>query len=155
MARQRVALAIATGLYSGYVPLAPGSAGSVFALALAWLLVHRAGVPPWALSLAAVAFVPVAIWSAEVASHLLGDKDPGRVVIDEFVGQWVALAPVADASWPQWATALLLFRVFDITKPFGIRRLEAIAGGRGIVADDLAAGVCAMIGVLLVRWAGA
>ena len=73
-------------------------------------------------------------------------------MIDEVVGQWLALAPVAAADWRHWLWALILFRVFDIAKPFGIRRLEKIGGGRGVVADDVAAGVCAMIGLLAMRW---
>ena len=154
MARQRLAMAIATGFYAGYVPVAPGSAGSLLSLALAWLLVRHCGLPPWALSVAAVAFTPIAIWSATVASAALGERDPSRIVIDEFVGQWIALAPIAGASWAQWIAAFVLFRAFDIAKPFGIRRVEALPGGRGVVADDAVAGACAMIGVLLVRWAG-
>lgn len=147
-------MVLATWFYSGYAPMAPGTVGSICAWAMAWLLVHRAGLPAWALGVAAAALTPLAIWSANVASSVFGGRDPARVVIDEVVGQWIALAPAADASWPQWIAALALFRVFDIAKPFGIRRLEALPGGRGVVADDAAAGACAMIGVLLVRWIG-
>ena len=154
MSSRRLAVALATWFYSGFAPAAPGTAGSIVAWAMAWFLVHRLGLPPWSLGVAAVALVPLAVWSAEAASAVFGTKDPSRVVIDEAAGQWLALAAAAESSWPQWIAALVLFRLFDIRKPFGIRRLEALPGGRGVVADDLGAGACAMIGVALIRWIG-
>ncbi len=155
MGKQRLALVLASWFYCGYIPGAPGTAGSVCAWALAGLLVHACGLPAWMFAIAAGALAPLAVWSAEAASSLLGSKDPSRVVIDEVVGQWIALAPAASGSWVQWIAALVLFRAFDIGKPLGIRRMEALPGGRGVVADDAAAGACAMIGVLLIRWIGA
>ncbi len=154
MARTRLAVALATWFYCGYSPVAPGTAGSLCAWAVALLAWHRCDIPPWAFSLAAVALLPAAVKSAELAAKAFGSADPSRVVIDEVVGLWIAIAPVAPDSWPQWAAALALFRLFDIAKPLGLRRLEEFPGGRGIVADDLGAGACAMIGVLLVRWSG-
>ncbi len=154
MARQRLAVALATWFYCGYAPLAPGTAGSLCAWAIAWFLVHRHGVPAWALAVAAVALTPLAIWSSDAAASAFGERDPSRVVIDEVVGQWIALAAAADTSWPQWIAAFALFRAFDIAKPFGIRRLEGLPGGLGVVADDVAAGACAMIGVALIGWIG-
>ena len=151
---KRLAMVLATWLYSGYVPVAPGTAGSALAWAMAWLAVHRLGIPAWSVGLAGLALMPIAIRAAEVAATQLGARDPGAVVIDEVVGQWIALSAAASGSWPQWIAALALFRVFDVLKPFGIRRLEALAGGRGVVADDVGAGACAMIGVALVRWLG-
>lgn len=155
MRKQRLALVLASWFFCGYIPGAPGTAGSVCAWALAGLLVHILGLPAWIFFLAAVALTPLAVWSAEAASSLLGSKDPSRVVVDEVVGQWIALAPASSGSWVEWIAALLLFRAFDIGKPLGIRRMESLPGGRGVVADDVAAGVCAMIGVLLIRWIGA
>ena len=151
---RRLARGIATWFYSGYAPVAPGTVGSILAWAMAWLVVHRLGVPAWAVGVAGLALTPIAVKTAELASSQLGSHDPSIVVIDEVVGQWLALSAAASNSWPQWVAALVLFRVFDITKPLGIRRLEALAGGKGVVADDIGAGACAMIGVALVRWLG-
>ena len=88
-----------------------------------------------------------AIWYLDCRCRRVhfGSRDPSRVVIDEVIGQWIAIAPAAQDSWPQWIAALILFRFFDIAKPFGIRRLEALEGGLGVVADDVGAGVCAML----------
>lgn len=151
---ERLAMTLATWFYSGYVPAAPGTAGSVVAWAMAWLVVHRLGAPAWALGIAALALIPVAVKTSEFAATRLGSHDPSVVVIDEVVGQWIALSAAASGSWPQWIAALVLFRALDIAKPLGIRRLEALAGGKGVVADDIGAGACAMIGVAAIRWLG-
>ncbi len=143
---------LATWFGCGYFPLASGSAGSLAALLLAWLPATTCGVPPWAFAPAALLLLPAAVWSAQKVEESLGAGDPGIVVIDEVVGQWLALAPAAQSDWRHWLWAFALFRFFDIAKPFGIRRLEKIGGGRGVVADDVAAGACAMIGMLAVRW---
>lgn len=154
MSSRGIAVALATWFYTGYSPVAPGTVASLGAWVIAWALVHRAGLPSWTFAVVALAMVPLAVWCAEQASAEFGLDDPSRVVIDEVVGLWVAVGAAAGGSWPQWITALVLFRVFDIAKPLGLRRLEELPGGRGIVADDLGAGACAMIGTLLVRWAG-
>ena len=154
MPRQRLAVLLATWFGTGYAPLAPGTVASIVAWGIAWLLVHRCGMPAWALAVAAAAVAPVAIWAAGAAAQEFGSEDPSRVVIDEVVGQWIALASASQDSLAEWVAAIVLFRAFDIAKPLGIRKAESIPGGRGIVADDLAAGACAMIVVLLVRWIG-
>lgn len=154
MAKRRLALVLASWFFCGYFPGAPGTAGSVCAWALAGLLVHVYGVPTWMVSLAAAALAPLAVWATETASSVSESNDPPWVVIDEVVGQWIALAPASRGSWVEWVAALALFRAFDIGKPLGIRRLESFPGGWGVVADDVAAGACAMIGVLLIRWIG-
>lgn len=154
MTRRALAVVLATWFYTGYSPVAPGTAGSLCAWGIAWLAVSCTGVPAWAFSIAALALLPLAVWSAGLAAEAFGSKDPSRIVIDEVIGLWIAIAPAAADSWSQWIAALVLFRLFDIAKPFGMRRLEGFRGGRGIVADDLVAGACAMIGTLLVRWAG-
>lgn len=152
MNSRRAAFVLATWFGCGRFPVAPGSAGSVGALLTAWLLTTACGVPPWVFAPAALLLLPAAVWAIDKVEESLGAGDPPMVVIDEVAGQWLALAPAAASDWRHWLCALLLFRAFDITKPFGIRRLETIAGGRGVVADDVAAGVCAMIGMLAVRW---
>ncbi len=154
MTKRRLAVTLATWFYSGYSPLAPGTVGSVLAAAIAWLVSSRLAVPPWTFSVAAACMIPIAIPIIEQAEAEFGSTDPSSVVLDEVVGLWISIAPVSATSWPQWVAALVLFRVLDIAKPFGIRRLEALPGGRGVLADDVAAGACAMIGVVLVRWLG-
>ena len=154
MGKQAFTVALATWFYVGYAPLAPGTVGAICAWGPAWFVVHRLGFPAWSFALLAIVIAPLGIWSAGVASSHFGSRDPSKVVIDEVMGQWIAIAPAAQDSWPQWIAAIVLFRFFDIAKPFGIRRLEALTGGFGVVADDVGAGVCAMLGVLLIRWIG-
>jgi len=92
--------------------------------------------------LLALACTPFAIWAAGRHASALGKEDPGSVVIDEVLGQWLTLAGATSLdAWPTWIAAFVLFRAFDIAKPFPVRRLEAIPGGAGIVLDDLGAGV--------------
>ncbi len=148
----RAAVRLATCFGVGLSPVAPGTAGSLCAWAAGWLLVHGAGLPPWALGAVAAVLLPAGAWAASAASAELGSEDPPEVVIDEVVGQWIALAPASEGALPEWIAALVLFRVFDIAKPFGIRRLERLGAGWGVMADDLAAGSCAMLGVAATRW---
>jgi phosphatidylglycerophosphatase A len=84
---------------------------------------------------------PLAIWAAGATARQLGKEDPGLVVIDEVLGQWLTAAAIVHANWRSYVLAFALFRIFDITKPWPIRKLEALPGGLGIVADDLLAGV--------------
>lgn len=148
----RVAVGLATCFGVGRSPVAPGTAGSLCAWAAAWLLVHGAGLPAWTLGAVAAALLPAGAWAASAAAAEFGSEDPPEVVIDEVVGQWIALSSASEAALPEWIAALVLFRAFDIAKPFGIRRLERLAGGWGVMADDLAAGSCAMLGVAAARW---
>ena len=136
-----VASPIATCLGLGLAPLAPGTAGSLGALALGMLLVHYRG---WTQAdfalLAAVASVP-GVWAAHVVAAAAGEKDPSRIVVDEAIGQWVTLAGATVYNWKSWLAAFLLFRAFDILKPPPIRQAEKLPGGLGIVADDVVAGL--------------
>jgi phosphatidylglycerophosphatase A len=134
------ALPIATWLGCGYAPWAPGTWGSLGALVPALLLV-RAGWPPLAFAALAVVALPAAIWAAGSTARNAGKKDPGLVVVDEVIGQWVTLAGATAFTWKSWLAAFLLFRLFDIWKPEPVRRLERLPGGYGIVADDVMAGI--------------
>ena len=147
----RVAVVLATWAGVGYAPVAPGTCGSLAALATAWLLL-RAGLPPWGLALAAAALFLPACWAASVVEQQSGNTDPGEVVVDEVAGQWLALAAIDPLRWQHWLAAFLLFRFFDIVKPFPIRRFERLPGGYGVLADDAAAGLCAMIVITGLRW---
>jgi phosphatidylglycerophosphatase A len=148
------ALAISTcGV--GYLPLAPGTWGSFFAVLIYVVLRTSVSWPHGQFVATQLVLIGLAtalgIWAASRTERILEIKDPGRVVIDEVAGQFIALLPVplaADSKWPLWLMgAFLLFRLFDIVKPYPARRLESLPGGLGIMADDLVAGVYA--GLLL------
>ena len=124
----------------GYAPFAPGTAGSLAGLAIAIPLHEFAGFAWWHfLLLAAAGFAP-AVWSATHTARGLKLKDPGVVVVDEVLGQWVTLAGAHPMNWKSYAAAFVLFRLFDIWKPPPVRQLESLPEGYGIVADDVMAG---------------
>ena len=127
----RLATILATWFGCGYAPFAPGTFGSLGALVPASLLA-RAGWRPLHFVALAVATLPVAVWSAHQTAKSLGRKDPPQVVIDEVVGQWIALGGAASAKqihWPIWVAAFALFRVMDIWKPAPARQLDSHANG--------------------------
>ena len=143
--RIKPAKLVATWFGCGYAPAGPGTAGSLAALAIAWLLVRYADWQPlWFVALVLVATAP-AIWAAGVTARALNLKDPGVVVVDEVLGQWLALAGARPLNVKSWLGAFILFRLFDIWKPVPVRNLEKIPGGVGIVADDLMAGLYAAL----------
>jgi phosphatidylglycerophosphatase A len=134
-----LALALATGLGSGYAPVAPGTFGAALGLLLFWPL---AALPLAYQGLATLVLCGVGVAAASAVARHVGLHDPGLVVIDEIVGMWVSLLllPFTPATA---AAAFLLFRAMDVLKPWPARQLEALPGGWGIVADDLMAGVYA------------
>jgi phosphatidylglycerophosphatase A len=135
----------------------PGTYGSVAALLLWFGAAHLFAVGLGALAVgtavAALAATLIGIPAATIAARESGRKDPGFVVIDEVAGQWIALIGMRP-DWRHALLALLLFRVFDIWKPWPIRRLEQLPEGTGIVLDDVAAGVLALVVGLVVssKW---
>lgn len=137
----RLARLVATWFGCGYSPVGPGTAGSVAAALIAWALGAWAGWAPWAIALLGAAVAAPGVWAAEVTARSEGRKDPGIVVIDEVVGQWISFAGAGLINWKTVGAALLLFRLFDIWKPPPVRQLERLPGGLGIVADDAFAGV--------------
>jgi phosphatidylglycerophosphatase A len=92
------------------------------------------------------------VWAAGVAAAAHQTKDPQFVVIDEVLGQWIALAGARTFNWKSYALALVLFRIFDIFKPPEVRRLEALPGGFGINADDALAGIYAALVLFVAGW---
>ena len=141
---------IGTGFGAGFWPWGPGTAGSVVATAL-WFLLH-AVLPLAVLQAVTVVlillFTLLGTWATQRLMPFWGD-DPSRVVVDEMVGVWVALL-VADDAWPA-LLALLLFRFFDIVKPLGIRALDRRRGAFWVMADDLLAGLYAAVLILLLQ----
>jgi len=138
---RRIASPIATCLGLGRAPVAPGTAGSLGALALAALLVHYRSWGSTDFALLAVAWFVPAVWAAHAVSTASGEKDPSTIVVDEAVGQWVTLAGATTFNWKSCLAAFLLFRAFDIWKPPPVRQAERLPGGLGIVADDVVAGL--------------
>ena len=131
---------LATGCKSGYSPVVPGTAGSLAALVPCGLL---SLLPLQVSAILLIAFIVLSIWAAELAESIVGKKDPGCIVIDEFAGMMVTLLGI-HFTWQSALAGFFIFRVMDILKPFPIRYLErTIPGGAGIVVDDVAAGVAA------------
>jgi len=171
-----LALALATwGV--GYIPFAPGTFGSAVGVVIYALL--RGLFLKVLFSLAArnrldllhiyfglvtlelvsvVLITWIGIWAGSRAEKLFGKKDPGRVVVDEVAGQMLALLPVSldlPTAWWSALLAFLLFRIFDIIKPYPARRFESLESGLGIMADDIVAGAYAAVVVAMVimlRW---
>ena len=141
--KNRVALTIATWFGAGYAPVAPGTAGSLAAIVIAFLLRHYA--EPWHFAVAAALLALPAIWAAGETALIVGRKDPGIVVVDEVIGQWIAIGGAAAIDWKTCLAAFALFRLFDIWKPAPVRQLEALPGGLGINADDAMAGIYAAL----------
>ena len=143
-----LATMLATGFGSGYSRWAPGTAGTAVGLALFWPI-HGLAFP-YQLA-ATVALFFLGVQAATIVERETGLKDPGIVVVDEIVGMWVTMLLV---PWsPAWALGgFLLFRVFDVVKPFPARRAESLPRGWGIVCDDVFAGVYANLVLQLVRW---
>jgi len=145
----KLATLIATWFGCGYTPKAPGTVGSLAALAIAALLAYYAGWGPLQFAfLSAVALAP-AIWASDRTAARLHLKDPSVIVVDEVLGQWVALAGARPLNWKSMLAAFALFRLFDIWKPHPVRALEAVKGGAGIVLDDVAAGIYAALVLFL------
>jgi phosphatidylglycerophosphatase A len=132
---------IGTWFGCGYFPWAPGTVGSAAALMLAAGLELWTGRGGGIFLLVALVWLAPAVWAAGRLEASSGRKDPSIVVIDEVVGQWVALAGVASHNWKSWLAAFVLFRALDVWKPAPARQVERLRGGFGIVADDLIAGL--------------
>ncbi|MDR0413447.1 MAG: phosphatidylglycerophosphatase A [Dysgonamonadaceae bacterium] len=147
---------IATGFGSGYFPKAPGTAGAALAAFLWWIL---SVTPLSSCALASVTavlivvFTGLGVWSSGVMAAVWNDEDPSRVTIDEMVGVWIPLLAVKDGNIYYMICAFVLFRLFDIFKPFGIRKMEKIKGGWGIMMDDIVAGIYSLLILAGIQWA--
>ena len=146
-----LALAIST-FGVGYLPLAPGTWGSLVAVGifLGFTQVFKGNALVAVVLVSIVVVTFAGIWAASRTEALANRKDPSKVVVDEVAGQLISLFPLT--LFTQWSTqwsivaviiSFILFRFFDIVKPYPARRLEALKGGLGIICDDLIAGVYA------------
>ncbi|MCP4023912.1 MAG: phosphatidylglycerophosphatase A [Desulfobacteraceae bacterium] len=134
----KAVLFLATGCYAGKIPFAPGTFGTIAAVPLVWVLTW---LHPALTAFYAVGFILLAVYIADRAESLLGQKDPGCIVIDEMAGFLVAMT-VVPITMLSVAAGFLIFRFFDIIKLPPIRYFETrFNGGAGIVLDDIAAGL--------------
>ena len=140
----------------GYLRPAPGTWGSLVALPAAWTLHTAGGFPLLALA-TIIAFV-LGLWATKAMATAGSGHDPSEIVIDEVVGQWIALMAISYPSWsmgiditrlwPGWIAGFLLFRLFDITKPGPVGWADRRPDALGVMLDDVIAGVLAAIGVM-------
>jgi phosphatidylglycerophosphatase A len=145
----RLAVFVATVAYCGYFPFAPGTVGSAAGLVM-YLLVwwsHSAAVEVGLIA----ALFGAGIWAGTTAERFFGGIDPGPVVIDEVVGMLITLAFIP-VSWSGALAGFLLFRIFDVIKPFPAGRLESLHGGLGVMADDAMAAIYANLSLRFVMW---
>ena len=144
---------MATGFGSGFSPVAPGTAGALLAVLL-WVAGYF--LLPFAqlqvlLAVLVVYFTVQGVYSSGVMEKHWGE-DPSRIVVDEMVGVWIPLlAASGDNLWYALA-AFVLFRFFDILKPLGIRRMEALPGGIGVMMDDILSGIYSLILIIGTQW---
>jgi len=141
----KVAFACASVLGAGFAPGLPGTFGTLAGLPL---VIGFARAGPLAEVLLVFLFTVLAIWSSDAGAGVLAKKDPPEVVIDEVAGILVTFLLVP-LSWVNLCLGFVLFRLFDILKPYPVRRVENLRGGIGIVADDLLAGLYANLSLRL------
>jgi phosphatidylglycerophosphatase A len=145
----RLAVFLATAGYCGYFPVAPGTVGSAAGLVV-YLLVWWTRSPLVEVGLIAVLFA-VGVWAGSIAERYFGGIDPGPIVLDEVVGMLITLAFIPVGLSGALA-GFVLFRIFDVLKPFPARRLESLHGGLGVMADDAMAAVYANLSLRALLW---
>ena len=139
---------LSTGFGSGFIPVAPGTAGALVALGIWWLCYLHLSICTlfWVTIGLIVVTTLVGVWTSNVMERYWG-HDSRIVNIDEFVGTWIPLlaAPAgADTWWLAWL-GFALFRIIDMWKPLGCRRLDRMPGGWGVMLDDVLAGIYSLI----------
>ena len=145
-------IVIATGFGTGFSPFAPGTVGAALAT-LIWYALSVL-IPSFLLCttiLLILLFTLLGVVSANTLEPVWG-KDPSRIVVDEMVGVWIALLAVIPFNWYYMLLAFILFRLFDIFKPLGIRKMEKLKGGLGVMMDDILAGIYSCTLILIVKW---
>jgi len=150
----KIILAISSALGFGYFPVASGTAGSIPGVMIAYAFWKLAGAgslgSPAYLALIAI-LLAVGIWVSGRAEVIYGKKDCGKIVIDEVVGMMITLA-FLPASWFNFAVGFFLFRLFDVLKPYPANWInDHMGGGKGVMLDDVAAGIYANIGLVLIN----
>lgn len=142
----RISVALGTGLGIGFAPVAPGTFGSLLGPPVIWGI-QQTDLPLAGVLAIALLSMAVGVPICAAASTALGKHDPGQVVYDEIAAFWLVFLPhLIEGRKIGWLAAIVgfvFFRIFDITKPWPLKRLEKLPGGIGIMADDLAAGAYA------------
>mgnify|MGYP006148565281 FL=1 len=134
---------LSTWFYTGLLPLAPGTFGSIAALPFAWLIIEYAG-KVGLLNATLIVFI-IGLWASKSYMKETGKVDPGEIVIDEVVGQWLVCLVIVDNNHlGQYVVALLTFRVFDIMKPWPISIFDKRHDAFGVMMDDVIAGFLGM-----------
>jgi len=146
-----IVTALSTIFGVGYARFAPGTVASLVALPFAWLILWKAG--PFVLAAGALVTYAIGVWSTGIHAARIGREDPSECVIDEVAGQWLACA-AAPLSPLGFALAFVLFRVFDISKIWPVYLGERLAGGWGIMTDDMIAGAISAAIIAGLRWQG-
>ncbi|MDR1881792.1 MAG: phosphatidylglycerophosphatase A [Prevotella sp.] len=143
---------VASGFGSGFAPFAPGTAGAALATVIWIVLSLFAPLSLLSITVALIViFTVLGVWSANVLEPVWG-KDPSRIVVDEMVGVWISLLAASAGNLYHALIAFALFRLFDIYKPLGIRKMEDLKGGWGVMMDDVLAGVYGFIILWGGRW---
>lgn len=143
---------IATTFGAGFSPFAPGTAGAIVGCAFLWGFNELQYFPTFPNPLLFVVLILVVALLGIYATNKLEQewgKDPSKVVIDELVGVWIAMVFVP-FTWLNLLLAFGLFRFFDIAKPLGVRKMEQLKGGVGVMADDVLAGIYANLALQLI-----
>jgi phosphatidylglycerophosphatase A len=146
---------LATCFGIGWIPVAPGTFASAAAIPFGWLLVLLG----WqAVLIAAALATALGIWVCGLHARKTRVHDPSECVLDEVAGQWFTLVPIAldgrGGDWRPFVMAFILFRLFDILKPWPISAAESLPGGFGVMMDDVLAGLAAAVllfGILAIR----
>lgn len=137
----RAALWVATGFGAGKAPIAPGTVGTLLGIPLFLIL---SVLPPVAYAVVVLVLFLGGGWICQIAEEGLGERDAPAIVWDEIVGFLITMF-LAPAGWRWLVIGFLLFRLFDIWKPFPIRAMERLEGGFGVMADDAVAGIFACL----------
>jgi phosphatidylglycerophosphatase A len=145
-ALDRVAFAIATWGGVGYAPVASGTVASAVALVFLWAIPFTLPALAWTVAVVTAA----GLWAGGRVERVLGQKDPGIIVVDEIAGMALSVL-LLPRTIPVLLVAFFLFRLFDVWKPFPARESQAFTGGLGVMIDDLIAGVYALILVMGAR----
>jgi phosphatidylglycerophosphatase A len=146
--RLKISEWIATCFKVGYLPFAPGTWGSAFAILLWWVLLKDLNA--YVFGVIIIIFLLIGLVVSNIIIDQSGDHDPSHIIIDELVGQWLALFLIPDGFF-NIAISFILFRFFDIIKPWPIRLIEKFPKGLGVMSDDLTAGLITLILIQIIN----
>ena len=147
--RLKISEWIATCFKVGYLPLAPGTWGSIFAILVWWVLLKDLDLLIFGIVIILFFFIGIIVSNIIIDQN--GDNDPTHIIIDELVGQWLALWMLPDGSF-YIIVVFILFRFFDIIKPWPIRFMEQLPKGLGVMCDDLTAGLITLIIIQIINF---